>query len=176
MSILWTKAVQVRYTWGNYTDSMDMMYKGVDTEFPLIFLAYKAIDFSGNEFTGRIPKSVGLLKALIHVNFSRNAFTCSISHHPRQIYQIQRHQIFLTISFLVISLVILPNSHSCHTWTSPTTFSKVLFQEALSFKGNIVLHSRTILNSMVLRKFVDRSMFLILHRGIHIHPKSQKKR
>ncbi|CDY70780.1 BnaA06g38460D [Brassica napus] len=41
----------------NYTDSMDMMYKGVDTEFQLIFLAYKAIDFSGNKFTGRIPKS-----------------------------------------------------------------------------------------------------------------------
>ncbi|CAN6879774.1 unnamed protein product [Brassica oleracea] len=62
----------------NHTDSMDMMYKGVDTEFPQIFIGNKAIDFSGNKFTGRIPKSVGLLKDLRHVNFSRNAFTGSI--------------------------------------------------------------------------------------------------
>ncbi|KAG2303186.1 hypothetical protein Bca52824_031837 [Brassica carinata] len=48
----------------NYKDSMDMMYK--------------AIDFSGNKFTGRIPNSIGLLKKLILVNFSRNAFTGSI--------------------------------------------------------------------------------------------------
>ncbi|XP_018515224.2 LOW QUALITY PROTEIN: receptor-like protein 30 [Brassica rapa] len=63
---------------GIYEDSMDMMYKGVDTEFPLILLMFKAIDFSGNKFTGRIPKSIGMLKELRHVNFSRNAFTGSI--------------------------------------------------------------------------------------------------
>ncbi|KAG2262862.1 hypothetical protein Bca52824_069941 [Brassica carinata] len=62
----------------SYWDSMEMMYKGVDTEFPRILLVFKAIDFSGNKFTGRIPESVGMLKAVIHVNFSRNAFTGSI--------------------------------------------------------------------------------------------------
>ncbi|CAN6886122.1 unnamed protein product [Brassica oleracea] len=61
-----------------YEDSMDMMYKGVDTEFPKILYMFKAIDFSGNKFTGRIPKSIGMLKELRHVNFSRNAFTGSI--------------------------------------------------------------------------------------------------
>ncbi|CDY19190.1 BnaC05g13910D [Brassica napus] len=61
-----------------YEDSMDMMYKGVDTEFPKILYMFKAIDFSGNKFTGRIPKSIGMLKELLHVNFSRNAFTGSI--------------------------------------------------------------------------------------------------
>ncbi|KAF8081327.1 hypothetical protein N665_0891s0004 [Sinapis alba] len=84
----------------NYEDSMDMMYKGVDTKFPLIFVGFKSIDFSGNKFTGQIPKSIGLLNELIHVNFSRNGFT---------------------------------DSPSCHTWTSPTTFFKVQFHEALSF-------------------------------------------
>ncbi|XP_018445068.1 receptor-like protein 37 [Raphanus sativus] len=61
-----------------YEDSMDMMYKGVDIKFQRIFFAFRAIDFSGNKFTGRIPQSIGMLKALIHVNFSRNAFTGSI--------------------------------------------------------------------------------------------------
>ncbi|KAH0877824.1 hypothetical protein HID58_065218 [Brassica napus] len=54
----------------NHTDSMDMMYKGVDTEFPQIFIGYKAIDFSGNKFTGRIPKSA--------LDLSRNKLSGSI--------------------------------------------------------------------------------------------------
>ncbi|KAJ4916078.1 Receptor-like protein 12 [Raphanus sativus] len=62
----------------SYENSMDMMYKGVDTEFPQILYMFKAIDFSGNKFSGRIPQSIGLLKELRHVNFSRNAFTGSI--------------------------------------------------------------------------------------------------
>ncbi|CAH8381239.1 unnamed protein product [Eruca vesicaria subsp. sativa] len=62
----------------SYEDSMDMMYKGVDTEFQQILYVFKAIDFSGNKFTGRIPKSIGLLKELRQVNFSRNEFTGSI--------------------------------------------------------------------------------------------------
>uniref|UniRef100_A0A0D2ZRD8 Leucine-rich repeat-containing N-terminal plant-type domain-containing protein n=1 Tax=Brassica oleracea var. oleracea TaxID=109376 RepID=A0A0D2ZRD8_BRAOL len=62
---------------------MDMMYKGVDTEFPLIFLAYKAIDFSGNEFTealdlshnklsGYIPRDLAKLSFVSYLDFSHN--------------------------------------------------------------------------------------------------------
>ncbi|RID57933.1 hypothetical protein BRARA_F01268, partial [Brassica rapa] len=106
----------------NYTDSMDMMYKGVDTEFPLIFLAYKAIDFSGNEFTGRIPKSVGLLKALIHVNFSGNAFTCSI---PSSLANIT-------------NLEALDLSHNKLSGYIPRDLAKLSFVSYLDFSHNLL--------------------------------------
>ncbi|KAL0794851.1 hypothetical protein Bca101_066228 [Brassica carinata] len=106
----------------NYTDSMDMMYKGVDTEFPLIFLAYKAIDFSGNEFTGRIPKSLGLLKALIHVNFSRNAFTGSI---PSSLANIT-------------NLEALDLSHNKLSGNIPPDLAKLSFVSYLDFSHNLL--------------------------------------
>ncbi|KAJ4916075.1 receptor like protein 38 [Raphanus sativus] len=106
----------------NYTDSMDMMYKGVDTEFPLIFLAYKAIDFSGNEFTGRIPKSVGLLKALIHVNFSRNAFTGSIPSSLANITNIEA----------------LDLSHNKLSGNIPRDLARLSFVSYLDFSHNFL--------------------------------------
>uniref|UniRef100_A0A1J3IY72 Receptor-like protein 12 n=1 Tax=Noccaea caerulescens TaxID=107243 RepID=A0A1J3IY72_NOCCA len=62
----------------SYEDSMDMIYKGVETEFSRIYLGYKAIDFSGNKLEGWIPKSIGLLKELRFLNLSSNAFIGNI--------------------------------------------------------------------------------------------------
>ncbi|KAJ4902597.1 receptor like protein 30 [Raphanus sativus] len=63
---------------GMYENSMVMIYKGVETEFSEILLAFKAIDFSGNNFSGEIPESIGLLKGLRLLNLSGNSFTSSI--------------------------------------------------------------------------------------------------
>ena len=59
-------------------DSMDLVYKGVNTDFVRIFQDFKAIDFSGNRFSGDIPGSIGLLSELRLLNLSGNAFTGNI--------------------------------------------------------------------------------------------------
>ncbi|AEE76720.1 disease resistance protein [Arabidopsis thaliana] len=61
-----------------HADSMDLAYKGVDTDFNRIFRGFKVIDFSGNRFSGHIPRSIGLLSELLHLNLSGNAFTGNI--------------------------------------------------------------------------------------------------
>ncbi|KAF8086610.1 hypothetical protein N665_0619s0004 [Sinapis alba] len=61
-----------------YEDSIDLVYKGVEMDFKRIFQAFKAIDFSGNRFSGHIPGSIGLLSELRFLNLSGNTFTGSI--------------------------------------------------------------------------------------------------
>ncbi|CAD5323895.1 unnamed protein product [Arabidopsis thaliana] len=61
-----------------HADSMDLAYKGVDTDFNRIFRGFKVIDFSGNRFSGHIPRSIGLLSELRLLNLSGNAFTGNI--------------------------------------------------------------------------------------------------
>ncbi|CAL9221969.1 unnamed protein product, partial [Arabidopsis halleri] len=61
-----------------HQDSIDLVYKGVDTDFVRIFQAFKAIDFSGNRFSGYIPESIGLLSELRLLNLSGNTFTGNI--------------------------------------------------------------------------------------------------
>ncbi|KAG2303686.1 hypothetical protein Bca52824_032337 [Brassica carinata] len=61
-----------------YEDSIDLVYKGVETDFTRIFQAFKAIDFSGNRFRGHIPGSIGELSELRFLNLSGNAFTGNI--------------------------------------------------------------------------------------------------
>ncbi|CAH8382114.1 unnamed protein product [Eruca vesicaria subsp. sativa] len=61
-----------------YEDSIDLVYKGVETDFTRIFQAFKAIDFSGNRFSGHIPGSIGNLSELRFLNFSGNAFRGNI--------------------------------------------------------------------------------------------------
>ncbi|XP_013612566.1 PREDICTED: receptor-like protein 12 isoform X1 [Brassica oleracea var. oleracea] len=61
-----------------YEDSIDLVYKGVETDFKRIFQAFKAIDFSGNRFSGHIPGSIGELNELRFLNLSGNAFTGNI--------------------------------------------------------------------------------------------------
>ncbi|KAF8048754.1 hypothetical protein N665_2416s0006 [Sinapis alba] len=106
----------------NYEDSMDMMYKGVDTEFPRIFVEYKAIDFSGNKFTGQIPKSIGLLNELIHVNFSRNAFTGSIPSSLANITHLEA----------------LDLSHNKLTGNIPRDLARLSFLSYLDFSHNFL--------------------------------------
>ncbi|XP_010512058.1 PREDICTED: receptor like protein 30 [Camelina sativa] len=62
----------------NHKDSIELVYKGVDMDFVQIFKAFKAIDFSGNRFSGHIPGSIGLLSELRLLNLSGNAFTGNI--------------------------------------------------------------------------------------------------
>ncbi|XP_010468402.2 PREDICTED: receptor like protein 30-like [Camelina sativa] len=61
-----------------HADSIDLAYKGVDTDFDRIFRGFKAIDFSGNRISGHIPRSIGLLSELRLLNLSGNAFTGKI--------------------------------------------------------------------------------------------------
>ncbi|KAJ4916073.1 receptor like protein 38 [Raphanus sativus] len=105
-----------------YKDSMDMVYKGVVTEFPQIFLGYKAIDFSGNKFTGQIPKSIGFLKDLRHVNFSRNAFTGSI---PSSLANIT-------------NLEALDLSHNKLSGTIPRDLARLSFLSYVDFSHNFL--------------------------------------
>ncbi|XP_010488342.1 PREDICTED: receptor-like protein 12 isoform X2 [Camelina sativa] len=59
-------------------DSIDLVYKGVDTDFVRIFKALRVIDFSGNQFCGYIPRPIGLLSELRLLNLSGNGFTGNI--------------------------------------------------------------------------------------------------
>uniref|UniRef100_A0A0D3E1I2 Uncharacterized protein n=1 Tax=Brassica oleracea var. oleracea TaxID=109376 RepID=A0A0D3E1I2_BRAOL len=61
-----------------YEDSIDLVYKGVETDFKRIFQAFKVIDFSRNRFSGHIPGSIGLLSELRFLNLSGNVFTGNI--------------------------------------------------------------------------------------------------
>lgn len=61
-----------------YHISMEMVNKGVYMLFELIRTDFRAIDFSGNKFSGEIPTFVGLLKGLRLLNLSGNAFTSDI--------------------------------------------------------------------------------------------------
>ncbi|XP_023640526.1 receptor like protein 30 isoform X2 [Capsella rubella] len=63
---------------GSYTSSMEIVHKGVETEFEKIREDYTSIDFSSNMFEGKIPESTGLLKGLRYLNLSNNAFTSNI--------------------------------------------------------------------------------------------------
>ncbi|KAL1206152.1 Receptor like protein 23 [Cardamine amara subsp. amara] len=56
-------------------DTVDLQYKGLQTEQGKVLTSYTAIDFSGNTLEGQIPESIGLLKTLIALNLSNNAFT-----------------------------------------------------------------------------------------------------
>jgi len=62
----------------SHSNSMTMIYKGVETDFLRIPYSFRAIDFSGNRFFGNIPESVGLLKELRLLNLSGNSFTSNI--------------------------------------------------------------------------------------------------
>ncbi|XP_010464056.1 PREDICTED: receptor like protein 30-like [Camelina sativa] len=62
----------------SHSNSMTMIYKGVETEFLKIPYSFRAIDFSGNRFNGNIPESIGLLIELRLLNLSGNVFTGSI--------------------------------------------------------------------------------------------------
>ncbi|GMP98281.1 hypothetical protein CsSME_00046232 [Camellia sinensis var. sinensis] len=60
--------------YGNYY-SVTIMNKGLEMTLVRIITIFKAVDFSHNKFDGKIPISIGRLKALPVLNFSRNGFT-----------------------------------------------------------------------------------------------------
>ncbi|EOA32536.1 hypothetical protein CARUB_v10015825mg [Capsella rubella] len=62
----------------SHSNSMTMIYKGVETKFTKIPYSFRAIDFSGNRFCGSIPESIGLLMELRLLNLSGNVFTGNI--------------------------------------------------------------------------------------------------
>ncbi|CAN7031697.1 unnamed protein product [Brassica rapa subsp. trilocularis] len=66
------------YMYSDFRVSMEMVNKGVDTKFEWILKDFKAIDFSGNRFFGKIPESIGSLKGLRLLNLSSNGFTNDI--------------------------------------------------------------------------------------------------
>ncbi|CDY48747.1 BnaA02g30080D [Brassica napus] len=69
--------IYIRYN-DYYHDSMVLMSKGVEMKLERILKLLTAIDLSGNELSGKIPESIGLLKDLIVLNLSSNGFTGDI--------------------------------------------------------------------------------------------------
>ncbi|RID66913.1 hypothetical protein BRARA_D02023 [Brassica rapa] len=59
----------------SYFYGLDLQYKGLNMENKMVNTFYTAIDFSGNNFSGQIPESIGFLTALIALNLSNNSFT-----------------------------------------------------------------------------------------------------
>ncbi|EOA32218.1 hypothetical protein CARUB_v10015477mg [Capsella rubella] len=78
MSLVWDESDIPEFGYMVYSETIDLVYKGVDKEFDRIYLGLKAIDFSGNRFSGHIPGSIGLLSELRLLNLSGNAFTGNI--------------------------------------------------------------------------------------------------
>ncbi|KAH0899794.1 hypothetical protein HID58_049362, partial [Brassica napus] len=69
--------IYIRYN-DYYHDSMVLMSKEVEMKLERILKLLTAIDLSGNELSGKIPDSIGLLKDLIVLNLSSNGFTGDI--------------------------------------------------------------------------------------------------
>ncbi|KAI3879980.1 hypothetical protein MKX03_020388 [Papaver bracteatum] len=59
----------------NYQEIMTITIKGVVMEVGKILDSFTTVDFSNNQFEGKIPESIGNLRLLYTLNFSRNAFT-----------------------------------------------------------------------------------------------------
>jgi len=58
-----------------YVYSIEMTWKGVEIEFTKIRSTIRVLDLSNNNFTGEIPKVIGMLKALQQLNLSHNSLT-----------------------------------------------------------------------------------------------------
>ncbi|XP_031286470.1 receptor-like protein 7 [Pistacia vera] len=58
-----------------YQDSITVTMKGYEFELVKIITAFTAIDFSNNNFYGEIPKVIGELHSLLHLNLSLNNLT-----------------------------------------------------------------------------------------------------
>jgi hypothetical protein len=58
-----------------YAYSVEMTWKGLEIEFVKIQGILRVLDLSNNNFTGKIPKSIGKLKGLQQLNLSHNYLT-----------------------------------------------------------------------------------------------------
>ncbi|KAF3447725.1 hypothetical protein FNV43_RR08428 [Rhamnella rubrinervis] len=61
-----------------YRDTVTVTYKGLQLELVKILTLFTYIDFSGNNFHGKIPKELGQLKALHVLNLSNNVLSGKI--------------------------------------------------------------------------------------------------
>ncbi|CDY28846.1 BnaC06g26340D [Brassica napus] len=102
--------------------SMEMVIKGVETNFERIRQDFRAIDFSGNKIYGKIPESIGFLKELRLLNLSGNAFTSDI---PRSLANLT-------------DLEALDLSSNKLSGQIPQDFSKLSFLSYVNFSHNLL--------------------------------------
>ncbi|XP_057779628.1 receptor-like protein 33 [Salvia miltiorrhiza] len=75
----WTAMTQLRHESSSfYTSGVILTVKGLRRELGDIWSDFGTIDFSSNNFRGRIPNAIGDLITLRHLNFSHNAFNGTI--------------------------------------------------------------------------------------------------
>ncbi|XP_062081160.1 receptor-like protein 9DC3 [Humulus lupulus] len=70
--------MEVSVDYNTYQDSMTVAIKGFIFELAKIHNMFVIIDLSRNNFTGKIPKSIGKLKSLKSLNLSHNKLTGNI--------------------------------------------------------------------------------------------------
>lgn len=71
----------------SYEDAVTIINKGLEMELAKIPKGFTSIDFSSNNFHGKIPKELGLLRALIVLNLSNNAVS---GHIPSSFGNLQQ--------------------------------------------------------------------------------------
>ncbi|CAN1189422.1 Receptor-like protein 9DC3 [Linum perenne] len=75
------------YTENFYQDSVTVIVKGIEREYPKILTIFVLLDVSNNNFVGEIPETIGHLESLQLLNLSNNHFT---GHIPRSFEQLRK--------------------------------------------------------------------------------------
>ncbi|CAN1755515.1 Receptor-like protein 7 [Linum perenne] len=70
-----------------YYDSITVIVKGIEREYPKILTIFVLLDVSNNNFVGEIPETIGHLESLQLLNLSNNHFT---GHIPRSFEQLRK--------------------------------------------------------------------------------------
>ncbi|CAN1189416.1 Receptor-like protein 6 [Linum perenne] len=70
-----------------YQDSVTVIVKGIEREYPKILDIFVLLDVSNNNFVGEIPGTIGHLESLQLLNLSNNHFT---GHIPRSFKQLRQ--------------------------------------------------------------------------------------
>ncbi|CAN1267799.1 Receptor-like protein 41 [Linum perenne] len=71
----------------SYNDSVTVIVKGIEREYPKILTIFVLLDVSNNNFTGEIPETIAHLEYLQLLNLSNNHFT---GHIPRSFEQLKK--------------------------------------------------------------------------------------
>ncbi|CAN1755513.1 Receptor-like protein 9DC3 [Linum perenne] len=71
----------------SYADSITVIVKGIEREYPKILNIFVLLDVSNNNFVGEIHETIGHLKSLQLLNLSNNHFT---GHIPRSFKQLRQ--------------------------------------------------------------------------------------
>ncbi|KAF2609115.1 hypothetical protein F2Q68_00046266 [Brassica cretica] len=102
--------------------SMEMVNKGVEMNFERILKDFRAIDFSGNRISGKIPESVSCLKELRLLNLSDNNYK---NHIPRHLSNLTNLE----------TLDLSSNKLSGHI---PQNLGKLSFLSYMNFSHNLL--------------------------------------